>query len=363
MIIRTRQSTRVCLECQLRLSGQLPARQSPFSTPLSRQGRFRRLNLQATSRLSQAQDGSHSKQSEEHRAEAVEASRDADSTTNKSSSSAPDVAAQPVLRRRVSPFPLGRLYGLNGSKLRERAEELPVHSLGQPTKVIVLRDAQSMRYVPSRPLDEMEKGGTVDILAQFNSERGLVGRDEVNDNIESLRPQKNMMSWKGIRSVEDELGDGFTMAQLLWYIECFEKQRMAAKGEKSIADGPTYAPQKELHDNAQSLALGAEETSQSANQLLDAKGQNLIIRESPWMPGTSDQGDHFDESALRGYVSESFTPKQRVVMNLMRLCWNIEAKKFSTSVGEVELVVGSADLELLISPSKLQLPHFGVYQY
>ena len=67
------------------------------------------------------------------------------------------------------------------------------------------------------------------------------------------------------------------------------------------------------------------------------------------MPQVSMTGDDFEETLLRGYDSEAYTPKQRLALMLMRQCWQLEVHEIAESLGEVELEVASTDLELLIS--------------
>lgn len=355
MIIRTKPSSEVCLRCQLCLSGQLRAKRPQASTP----GPFRRFqgrNLHATSRIAQAHEDSQKKEAEEHNAEA-ESKPDSRESATSTSSSPPDDANQFIHRfdpeNRLSALPLGRMYGLNGNQLRENTKTLGVDSLGKPAEVIVLQDSKSLRYVAPRPIQSTIEAPVVDILAQFNSERGLIGRDEVNDNIETLRPQGKVLPWSEIRVIEDQLSDGFTMAQLLYYIESTERQRMAALAGNAASDTQTgKAVEEKVEAEVESLAVGSGEIGQPISNAVEIKAQNIILRQSPWMPGTSDEGDHFDESSLRGYISEAFTPKQRVALNIVRLCWGIESQELLSSVGEMELQVNSADLDLLLSPSK-----------
>jgi len=247
-----------------------------------------------------------------------------------------------------------RLRELNRSNLRERTEDVAVDSLGRPTEVIVLRDKRDgydIRFVTQKEIRKEvkypEPPNPMDMLAELNDERGLIGRDEVNQNIDSLRPPARILSWEEIREVEKLLSEGFTMSHLLDYIQDSEKQRMAAQNIKKQAK---LSMETEIDEEGETAALRATENDKSVTKRRHKKGENFIMEQSAWMPGISDQGEYFEESALRGYVSEAFTPKQRVVMHLMRSCWNIEAKELLSSVGEIELVLDSADLELLISP-------------
>jgi hypothetical protein len=185
-----------------------------------------------------------------------------------------------------------------------------------------LRDA-GVRYKPRPEIEELKDDGAVDILEQLNAERGLIDQTEVEKNIEELKPRgsQKLVTWDELQSIEQQLVNGFTVSQLVRYIGSFEERRKAEK----------------LFD-----------TSKINNEKLEP-----IIRRTAWMPGTSESGEDFEESLLRGYGSEAFTPKQRLVLQLLRQCWQLEVSEICESVGEVELEVQPVELELLLSMSSL----------
>lgn len=330
----------------MRLSGQLPHNGARLSSPAARPGGLRQLHLHATQRVARENHGTEWETAEAHHTE------------------------QPVTFRKIShrDIPLRRrnwhmsgakagmeplrLRELNRSNLRERTEDVPVDSLGRPTEVIVLRDKRDgydIRFVTQKEIrKEVEfpqPPNPMDMLAELNEERGLIGRDEVNQNIDTLRPPARILSWEEIREVENLLSEGFTASHLLDYIQDSEKQRMA-----EIKKQAKLSMETEIDEEGETAAPRATENDKSVTKRCHKKGGNFTMKQSAWMPGISEQGESFEESALRGYVSEAFTPKQRVVMHLMRSCWNIEAKELLSSIGEIELQLDSADLELLISP-------------
>lgn len=215
----------------------------------------------------------------------------------------------PLHKPKVSQYPLGRLHVRR--KLREKAVPLGLETLGSEARVIVLRDAD-VQFSP-RPEMEALEGEPVDILARLDAERGLIGQAEVEQNIEELRPDedKRVVTWEELKAVEQQLLSGFTTNQLVRYIGNFEQQQ---KAQRAREDG-------------------------------QAEG---FVRKTLWMPGISDTGDHFEESLMRGYGSDAFTSKQRLVLQLLRHCWQLEVRELVDTIGEVEVEIRPMELELLI---------------
>jgi hypothetical protein len=216
---------------------------------------------------------------------------------------------------RVSKHPLGKLYGFLGQLQREKYESLGnISTLGDPAEVIVLRESKVNRYMGGlREIDSLQPE-SIDILATLDSERGLVGQKEVDENINHLRPKEgeHPQNWDEFNDLLHEIQSGFTASQLARYIQSF-------RGDG--ADG---------------------ETEEDA--VLDA----IIPRISPWMPETSDSLEAFKEDPTRGYSVESHTGKQRVAMRLMRECWKLELPELENGIGEVELELHPGDLDLLL---------------
>jgi len=211
---------------------------------------------------------------------------------------------------RLSKLPLGKLYGFKGHQLRQQQQALDVDTLGKRSEIILLKDS-GLRYDAPPEMDEVS-AKKVDILARVKAERGLPSLKEINNNINSFRPETPIISAKYFKAVEQELNEGFTMWQLRKYIQ-------------------GYLP-----------------SCDSMSQPLDLS-QNLSFKTSGWLPGVSASPDVFYDDPLRGFISEAYTPKQRLVLLLLRQCWGLEVTEISESIGEVELSVDRLKLELLIS--------------
>jgi hypothetical protein len=214
----------------------------------------------------------------------------------------------------ISEHPLGRLHGFRGHKLREKAIGLDIDSLGSKSEVIVLRDSGA-RYNPRPEIEELKGARPIDILAQLDAERGLIGQSEVEKNIDELMPEgsSRVISWDTLRSIEQQLANGFTINQLLQYIHSFDAK------QKSVEKQPQVEP------------------------------SGPITRITSWMPGESETGEEFVETLSRGYGSEAFTPKQLLALQIIRQCWRLEAAEVVESLGEIELELRAAEFELLTS--------------
>jgi hypothetical protein len=218
---------------------------------------------------------------------------------------------------KLSHQPLGRLHGHRGLKFRENLEQLQTTSLGEAASVIVLRDSGIKVYEQRDKLKD-KQAEHIDILGQLADERGLVGQEEVNSNIDGLRPQTSEApeDWDDINNLVRELQDGFTITQLERYIENFEGKRE-----------PINPPEEWVND---------EETAP-------------ILAITPWQPGVSDITDHFDNDPLRGYFLESHTSKQRVILRLLRECWMVELPELEEGLGQFEIKINLDDLVVLLS--------------
>ena len=214
----------------------------------------------------------------------------------------------------ISEHPLGNLYGYLGHKLREKTETLQVDSLGQPAEVIVLRDSK-FNYYNAEKIIEAQEVERIDILETVRSERGLVGQQEVEANINEFEPKEGEepQSWDEFNGLVQALQNGFTVNQLEKYIENYGGKKLKEQDSLSI------------------------------------NNQALILQRSPWMPDFAKSTDEFDNDSLRGYYLESHTTKQRVVVRLLRDCWKLQLPELEEGIGQIEVHIRSGDLNLLLS--------------
>ncbi|RFU30645.1 hypothetical protein B7463_g5681, partial [Scytalidium lignicola] len=211
----------------------------------------------------------------------------------------------------------GRLYGFRGNQLREDHETLNIEALGKPADVIVLRESRFNIFDSVPEIDPEEGPEKVDILAQLDNERGLVGWNEVEDNINEVMPKDGggLQNWQEFDKLVRILQEGFTVSQLARYIQIHGRYQQGLKEEQ--ATGNPESP---------------------------------ILRKSAWMPDVSKPGEQFDESSTRGYYWKSHTSKQRLVLRLVRECWDLEVPELANGIGEIEVHIRIADLDLLLAP-------------
>ena len=224
-----------------------------------------------------------------------------------------------VFSAKVSHQPLGRLHGHRGLKVRENLEQLPTTSLGEAANVIVLRDSGITLYEQRDQMKD-KRAEHIDILGQLADERGLVGEDEVNQNISGFKPKSSerLENWDDFNALVRGLQDGFTQSQLESYIELYEGKREPISPPEEWVNEEEAAP---------------------------------ILAITPWQPGISNDMEQFDNDPLRGYFLESHTSKQRVILRLLRECWMLELPELEEGLGQFEIKVSLDDLVVLLSKS------------
>lgn len=207
-------------------------------------------------------------------------------------------------------YPMGKLHG---NKQQQERERLDVEALGRPADVIVLRDPKFRTYSHVEIISPDEKPQSIDILAALDNERGLAGQQEVDENINQFRPKngREPQDWDAFNTLVKDIQASFTISQLARYITSFTK------------------------------AHGAEPSTPS--------DRLLIPRITQWMPVSSQTTKRSGDNHTPGYSLASYTYKQRMVLRLLRECWEVEVPELEASVGEVELELKPKDYDLLMS--------------
>ncbi|CAG8971128.1 hypothetical protein HYALB_00008606 [Hymenoscyphus albidus] len=227
--------------------------------------------------------------------------------------------------------PTGDIFGQRMLKYRE-TEELDTKTFGEPSKIIVLRQSKIKKYAWEETRNTMGEhlGGSKEpvdldsyILDRLDAERGLPSVKEVADNIENFKPKKgeeprDREQWNHLIQ---QIQESFTTPQLLEYIEYYKGERIS-----------------ELDPAATTKAI-------SSSQEEEAK----ILRQSPWVTELFNTDEYFDSgSKLRGYALASHTSKQKVVIRLLRECWELVLPDVENSIGLVEIAIRPHHLELLL---------------
>jgi len=233
-------------------------------------------------------------------------------------------------------------------------DTLGFNSLGQPAEVLILKDRQesedhdkplkSSRSSQTSSDPQTEAMSSSDMLEKMNAERGIIGIDQVCKNIEAVKGEWTRdltdlnLPWEAAGSVVtkrwyDELvsrlSDGFTISQLAVYLERNENMQLADP--------------LDLHNQFSST----------------------LYARSPWTPGTTDiwrsKSPEITELARDGLSTkavildkvEKQAPRKSILIDrILRYCWRIRPKEDESSLGEMDVRLQSAHLELILNHSE-----------
>lgn len=227
---------------------------------------------------------------------------------------------------------LGDFYGFRGHSLVKESESINAKNLGDPAKIIVLRESKIHRYDDhGKSQEEPAAPESIDILALLDEERGLVGKNQVRKNIDNFRPEKGKepKGWDEINAFVKEIQDAFTVPQIDTYIREFETQ----KASEEASEEPS-----------------AEEPSTVEKVVIPPPlGDAKIINKGDWRPEFWDLVDPDGKRHLYGRALASHTTKQRHIVRLMTQCWEIEMPESSGGLGTMDIELHPSDLELLSS--------------
>lgn len=308
MIPRTTPRPHICLSCQRRLARQSPPSkiQAAFQSSIS--GAEDKPNPQTRRTLVPL---SHFKQSKQ-----------------------PTPA---FLRYRPVEEKPGETFGFRGHALIKERESLKhQNNLGDPANVIVLRESKIRRYDHSgwkaAEEDDIKDVAAehIDILAQVNDERGLIDQAEVEKNINEFKPDagREPQNWDEFNQLVQRLQRAFTTPQLEWYISSF-KSIQASEPTDTVAWTPSSSSSME--------------------------GNMYVIENSPWIPEAEEFDGQGIQEASRGYALASHTSKQRVVIRVLRECWNLSIPELESGIGSMAVEMPIAALNLLMSRSATRI--------
>lgn len=216
--------------------------------------------------------------------------------------------------------------------LVEDASKLGVDSFGKAAEVIVLRDGRQWERkappVQASPEEATDSGLKIE---EFLDGQDVLSLDDVVKNIHGLKPERQMVSAREFKSLFSTLLDGFTILQLekyvVWHRELsiLERIKDDVFGEKET---PTEEPT-------------------IAEDVLPKR------REYAWMTEQAHWTPHVDGAVpeaqypLAGYITKKMSPKQRLVIQLMRECWDISIRELLDGNGYVDIQVRDLEFKLL----------------
>jgi hypothetical protein len=191
----------------------------------------------------------------------------------------------------------------------------------------VLRDSRLLANKPFLREIEALESKSIDIQATLNSERGLVGQKEVEENINQFRPGKEQhpQSWDEINKLVQKVQAGFTASQLARYVQLFGT--------------PYKSPQ----------------TPQKA------RGVKKFLRISPWIPLSGDENGNVQryKPSSGGHPIASYTGKQLLALRLIQECWHVELPGLPELEDEGDNQTGEIEIKLFPGVYKLLVSKFG----
>ena len=231
---------------------------------------------------------------------------------------------------------------------RPTKNSLGVNVLGEPAEVLVLRDraygvdhdidmGRIRATGPDRnPVQAVqEPTSSSGLMEKMAAERGIVGIDEVCNNIDRLRASwwestEGNVTGLSYHDLVTRLCDGFTKQQLAAYLTRNDKNPIADVFNLSTEisnDLYTRSPWQVVGETA-------------ARQLKAPK----IAHETPYEDSnTAEDPGKERRQGLR---------KDALVQRLLRRCWNISPRFQDSLIGELDLRVQGSHLNLIVNHSK-----------
>lgn len=220
-------------------------------------------------------------------------------------------------------YPHGRLRGKRGREVREAAAALPVNALGQPTEVIILRDAaiEQPDEAEPQPTVEAQKPSTKlsknEILAVLARGEEPPSSSEIDGQIETLRPE----------APEDQQ-DGLIVSRVK-----FEELRSALINGFTMRQLQEYATRNQP---AASLPAGSEMESGVA----------------PWRHGITPIETRLSRVKFRTSPGVESKAKQnmklKVATKLIRDIWRVDIAEDLNATGELEILTSQKKFALLL---------------
>ena len=222
---------------------------------------------------------------------------------------------------------------------------LGVNVLGEPAEVLVLRDRQygfnhdiDMGRIRATGPDRnpvQEPTSSSGLMEKMNAERGIVGIDEVCNNIENVRASwaestEGNITALSYHDLVTRLCEGFTKQQLAAYLTRNDKN--------PIAD--VFDLSREVSSN-----LYTRSSWQLVGETAARQSKAPKIADNTPSEDSNTAGDPGKERGQR-------RKKDELVQRLLRRCWNISPKFQDSLKGELDLRVQESHLNLIANHSK-----------
>ena len=211
--------------------------------------------------------------------------------------------------------PVRKVYQSRGKRLLAKKEALPIEILGKPGAAIILRERGAIKRGDLEQLEAEELPETNGRLAEsLENESADPGGDDALVNIHNMKPRESqMLSESEFVALKDALMQGFTRAQLESYISEFDSaaEQLEQREHQSRVPRPPW-----------------------------------VLEQREWRPIAADSFEA-KGGKLQGYVAKSTTPKERVVLQLMRECWDVTCQTVLEGQGYLEAKLRDTEFALL----------------
>lgn len=240
-------------------------------------------------------------------------------------------SSKPAEIPRLTRYPRRNIYGPRGQKIQEDVASLAAVSLGTPSEIVVLRDANlDDREGRKKPhLDNsVEKGkgneyaSAQTLFESINAEKHFLVAEAVKTNLELLRPETDeaLLSRAECDELANQVRAGFTSAQLAQYMHDIDNAGTLPSGrDASHHSIPPHKPR------VKAALIGQAK--------LKLEGASVLVSAAP-LP-TLDN-------------SRRLPRKDELVSRLLRDYWKIQIKEDIESIGEWELEVPPLEMSLLL---------------
>ena len=239
-----------------------------------------------------------------------------------------------------------RLAGIR--RVRGDSTKLDIEALGQPAKILILRDwhMKTRAYDKAKRAEELrvEKSEVEDnlspseILKTLDAERGIIDSDGVCQNIRRLK-EEWLSKLGGTRILPTDaqynelakaLLDGFTVPQLETYLTStkhFDRTK-SEPVQRQYSAGCILYP----------WVPGSTPFPAAALSRLNSTDPATVKHQAGLVPGAANEDLHL-------------TRKQAVVATILRRAWSLRTKEELQTVGELDMQLQPLHLDLLLNHS------------
>ncbi|KAK0749616.1 mitochondrial inner-membrane-bound regulator-domain-containing protein [Schizothecium vesticola] len=205
-----------------------------------------------------------------------------------------------------------------GQRFQVGGEDLPIEILGKPGAAIVMRarGGRLKKFVPEEPVVGEDPGTDTGITEALETALDAEDQDYLL-NIHELRQTDRTLTEVEFNALGDALLKGFTKVQL----------------EEYLADSESFP---------------REPVQEEVPQVPDPE---WVVSRRPWIPDPA-EGARVRGDIMRGYLTKSMSPKQRLVAELLRKRWGLSCDSISGNMGRLDVALRDAEFGLLLLGSK-----------